>query len=371
MSAPLVAPLRAPFPWFGGKSRASDIVWAALGDVMNYVEPFAGSLAVLLGRPHPAHIETVNDRDCYLANFWRAVQHDPSAVVAHADWPVNEADLHARHTWLVAQADFRSRMMTEPDFFDPRIAGWWVWGLSCWIGGGWCDVERSRASQARRPVVTGWSEGHGVHQGPGSVSRQIPLVGGSRVGCGVHQKRPVVAGGRTGNGTHRSGQTPRVDGYGGTGVAGPTTPDLGPWFEALQRRLRRTRVVCGDWSRVLTPTVLRTTGVTGVVLDPPYSHDVRDSDLYTHDDASLSASVRAWAREHGDDPALRIVLCGYEGEHEMPETWRCVAWKAGGGYGNQRNGGGNENARRERLWLSPHCLSGDGPLFESTKGTET
>lgn len=42
--------LAAPFPWFGGKARAAGRVWAALGDVGHYVEPFAGSLAVLLGR---------------------------------------------------------------------------------------------------------------------------------------------------------------------------------------------------------------------------------------------------------------------------------------------------------------------------------
>ena len=35
----------------------------------NYCEPFAGSLAVLLNRPHPASTETVNDLDCYLSNF--------------------------------------------------------------------------------------------------------------------------------------------------------------------------------------------------------------------------------------------------------------------------------------------------------------
>ena len=39
---------KAPFPWFGGKSAASEAVWAALGDPAHYVEPFAGSLAALL-----------------------------------------------------------------------------------------------------------------------------------------------------------------------------------------------------------------------------------------------------------------------------------------------------------------------------------
>lgn len=40
------------------------IVWSHFGDVRNYVEPFAGSLAVLLGRPTEPKIETVNDLDC-------------------------------------------------------------------------------------------------------------------------------------------------------------------------------------------------------------------------------------------------------------------------------------------------------------------
>lgn len=69
------ADLRAPFPWFGGKSRVAHLVWSAFGaDVANYVEPFAGSLAVLLARPGEPRIETVNDLDGYLVNFWRAVQ---------------------------------------------------------------------------------------------------------------------------------------------------------------------------------------------------------------------------------------------------------------------------------------------------------
>lgn len=132
--------LRAPFPWFGGKSRVAPVVWRAFGDVANYVEPFAGSLAVLLARPTPPRVETVNDADCYLANFWRAVQWAPEEVAEWCDWPVNEADLHARHRWLVNQDEFRERMKSDPEFFDARIAGWWVWGLSAWIGTGWCDA---------------------------------------------------------------------------------------------------------------------------------------------------------------------------------------------------------------------------------------
>ena len=43
---------KAPFPWFGGKSKAGPLVWQLLGDVVHYVEPFAGALGVLLERPH-------------------------------------------------------------------------------------------------------------------------------------------------------------------------------------------------------------------------------------------------------------------------------------------------------------------------------
>ena len=94
---PSLPTLKAPFPWFGGKSRVASLVWERFGDTPNYVEPFAGSLAVLLGRPHEPHTETINDKDYMVANFWRALQCDREAVAEYADWPVNEADQNARH----------------------------------------------------------------------------------------------------------------------------------------------------------------------------------------------------------------------------------------------------------------------------------
>ena len=77
--------LKAPFPYFGGKSRIAAAVWERFGTVQNYVEPFFGSGAVLLGCPWPGHTETVNDADGLLANFWRALRADPDAVAEHAD----------------------------------------------------------------------------------------------------------------------------------------------------------------------------------------------------------------------------------------------------------------------------------------------
>jgi hypothetical protein len=102
-------------------------------------------------------------------------------------------------------------------------------------------------------------------------------------------------------------------------------------------------------------------------LDPPYSGDAkRASDLYRQDCLKVAHDVRRWALEWGDDPRMRICVAGYEGEHDFPAKWECVAWKARGGYGSQAADGQNENATKERLWFSPHCLRPEKdrmPLF--------
>ena len=70
--------LKAPFPYFGGKLSIADEVWKRIGYVRNYVEPFAGSLAVLLNRPSPFDgVETVNDYSSHLVNVWRAISLAP------------------------------------------------------------------------------------------------------------------------------------------------------------------------------------------------------------------------------------------------------------------------------------------------------
>lgn len=131
-------PLKAPFPYYGGKSIIAAEVWRRLGDVPNYVEPFFGSGAVLLARPHEPQLETANDYDGMVSNFWRALQADPDAVAHYADWPVNENDLTARHIWLVNRKEsMQQRLEGDPAWYDVQAAGWWVWGISCWIGSGW------------------------------------------------------------------------------------------------------------------------------------------------------------------------------------------------------------------------------------------
>ena len=132
----------------------------------------------------------------------------------------------------------------------------------------------------------------------------------------------------------------------------------------LAERLRRVRVCCGDWSRICGPSVTFKHGITGVFLDPPYADEAERTDsLYASDSGDVAHVVREWAVANGENPELRIALCGYEGEHAMPQSWECLAWKTRGGYGSQGNGSGRDNADRERIWFSPHCLNQRG-LFD-------
>jgi hypothetical protein len=293
---------------------------------------------------------------------------------------VNETDLHARHRWLVAQTDFRERMLTDPDYFDVKIAGWWVWGISMWIGSGWCSrpdrAGRGNASRAGRGIQANVEVKRPMtYKGGAGVHRQLPDISGdgNASGRGIFSK--TVGGGkrqqikRGGNGVHQSVQEVRPHlQRGGQGVTQEAIGPLAAYFEALAARLRRVRVCCGEWDRILGPSPTTKIGLTGVFLDPPYDmrivQDRAGSDgnaptdvLYNEHDNELSKKVVAWAIEHQNDPLLRIAVCGYEGEHVFPSSWECVPWKANGGYGNQSGTTkGKENAGRERIWFSPHCL---------------
>lgn len=334
--------LRSPYPWFGGKSSIAPLVWERLGDVTNYVEPFFGSGAILLSRPHypwqppgTNRIETINDLDGFVPNFWRAIAADPESVATHADWPVSELDLHARHLWLTNTGrQLVEQLREDADWFDAKIAGWWVWGLCQWIGGGWC----AHPAWQQRPHLG--NAGRGIHR--------------------PSQKRPHL--GNAGMGIHRPSQKLPHLGDAGRGK------ELLAYLTALSERMRGVRICCGDWSRVCGPTPTIKQGLTGIFLDPPYSIAERDSSLYAVEMETTQA-VRQWCKEWGTVKQLRIVLCGYAGEgHEELEAlgWQVQAWKARGGYASLGDGettAGRDNAERERLWASPHCLSVD-PLFD-------
>jgi DNA adenine methylase len=335
--------LKAPFPWFGGKSRAAGLVWSRFGAVDNYVEPFAGSLAVLLGNPaSKPPTETVNDVDAYLVNFWRALQADPDGVAHHADCPVFECDLHARHAWLHGQAERVERIKSDPEWYDVRVAGYWAWGLSSWIGDNFC---RPKPQQ---------SVPHLGDPGKG-VNRQLPHLGNP--GKGVNRQLPHLR--NPGMGVNR--QLPHL-GDPGKGVCAYRRAQLVAYFEALADRLRFVRVCCGDWARVLTPSVTFRHGLTAVFLDPPYEDHGGDDVYGAAHGRGVAPAVREWCLANGSNRDMRIALCGYGDEHAKLEAagWSVCAWKANGGYANLS---GKDNRHRERIWFSPACIADAQPML--------
>lgn len=323
---------KQPFPYFGGKSRVAAEVWRRFGDVKNYVEPFCGGCGVLLNRParHAGYVETVNDAWCFIANFWRAAKLAPHEVARRCDWPVSEIDLTARHAWLLDQADeLERKLLADPEWFDPQVAGWWCWGQCSWIGWGWCiRPKRMKAG----------TDGNGVR-------RRLPNVRMDGINRqarptmrfqGINRRRPSIA--DEGRGVHRQ------DG-------GNVRPGhLEAYFAQLAARLRRVRVCCGDWKRVVTPAVTTRFGTTGVFLDPPYTKRAgRQKNIYARDSETVGDEVHAWAVKKGDDPKLRIAVSGYEGEYDWPAGWSSFSWTS--------LGGSRKNRGRERIWFSPHCLA--------------
>jgi DNA adenine methylase len=316
-----IARLKAPFPYFGGKSVVAADVWAALGQPAHYIEPFFGSGAVLLNRPDwtPDMTETINDKDGQVANVWRALQAAPDEVAKVCDWPVNHADLIARKAVLNKRnSELLESLCRDDKFYDVELAGYWIWAASCWIGSGLI-----------------------------SPSQKIPLI--CNGGVGVHAK----------------GQKPHTS-NGGKGVTDPYNTNLYEWFRSLSERLRYVRVVCGDWARVCGGNWQDKIGVCGMFFDPPYSAPERDANLYAEESMTVAKDVNAWVLNRGANPKYRIVLAGYQGEHDnlADADWTSKTWSAQGGYGNR---GGKGNRHLEILWFSPHCLAvsnSQGDLFE-------
>ena len=326
-------PLQAPFPYFGGKSKAAETAWAAFGVVGNYVEPFAGSAAMLLAAPpDAARIETINDFDGFVANFWRALAHDPDAVAHAADWPVNEVDLMARHSWLVRnRQSITERLCADPAWYDARSAGWWVWGACNWIGSGWCSGDGPWVHDGTRLVRKEGNAGKGIN-------RKLPHLGDA--GKGINRKLPDES-------------TPRGE-------------FIRAWMRDLHLRLRDVRVTCGDWGRVVKDSITTRHGLTAVFLDPPYTKGAMDYSAGGMGQG-IADDVRAWCAANGSNPQLRIVLCGHAGEHDalLAQGWHTRAWKAGGGYALTDEA--IANAKSETLWCSPHCVPERGvvqDLFE-------
>lgn len=69
-----------PFGWYGGKYSHLDWLLPLLPKCTHYCEPFGGSAAVLLNR-EPSPVETYNDLDGEVANFFRVLRDRPAELI--------------------------------------------------------------------------------------------------------------------------------------------------------------------------------------------------------------------------------------------------------------------------------------------------
>ena len=207
----------------------------------------------MLANPHPANMEIVCDTNGFICNFWRSVKADPDQTAYYADYPSIHQDLTARHKWLKLWGmQHSATLCDDPEWFDCKAAGWWVWGMSLWIGGEWCDLNQKNNVASRpfvvnkggngqgvgnvagRPfVLNKGNSGRGVNAGDKSIAVSIKS-GGKGVSVQTYDKRPLVKISGSGDGVsvQQRDQIPTVHEWsGGSGVSAQAMKDRRPLIE--------------------------------------------------------------------------------------------------------------------------------------------
>lgn len=261
------------------------------------MEPFCGSCAVLFKRPErdwSEVMETVCDANGLIANVWRAIQFDPDGVAKWCDWPVNHTDLMARKRALNAQsAPLLEKLIDDAEYYDAKLAGYYVWAASCWIGTGLEDTNT-------RPHLTGVNGIHSkfarnhINDWIRALSERLRYV---RVVCG-------------------------------------------DW----------SRIFGGNWQH--RPGI-----PVGVFFDPPYGVDDRADCYTVESRTVASDIRKWSQTRANDPRYRIVIAGYFDEHEELlNEGWSVHRWSANGGYGNQRKDQGNINNTREALFMSPHCL---------------
>ena len=338
-------PIPSPFPYYGCKRRWALDIWARFGAVDAYYEPFFGTGAVLFAsEPHDR--EVVCDLNGFIANFWRAIQGDPDQVAHWADYPSIHQDLTARHKWLHAWGvEHASRLSEDPDFYDAKAAGWWVWGMSLWIGNAWCRPTL----QSGIPLIDSRGGGQGVSQQRKNIpGDQMPLIDSRGGGQGVLQQRKNIPG----------DQMPHIDGRGGgEGVSSQRLRGrrLEPWFQSLADRLKGVVVLNRSWTSIChSKTVLMDTATTStkkhraIFLDPPY-----DQKGKLYGTPEVAQEVYDWAVEAALRPGYRIAMACHEGDFSVPDGWTIQTSSFGGIRKPERRG------VQDAVLFSPQCLQSE------------
>ena len=316
-----------PFPYYGSKQAAVDIIWALAKDTARcLIEPFSGSACVALSAPDHIKNVVLNDSNAMLVNFWRALEKDPDGVLSHATRPVSDLDM-----WAVEFAtkewakNHITRLAAELDYSDVRMAGLWLYGQ--------CNYLASNFGTLTGPwhAVVG-EDGH-------KHMTQVPNMKGDK---GIRAQVPDMGCDR--------------------GIRAKVPEKKMTWGDALkilQERLHRFRILCGDWKRSVTKGLLHEYDKDGqafIFLDPPYDDTLGKGTGVSYvgtegagDYYHVGKEVREWCKTKTSVPCpYTIVLCGRYGEHDELLSipgWTKVAGKAKSSYAKDKTA-----HQQEYLW---------------------
>lgn len=278
--------MKTPFPHFGAKHRVAPEIWKRFGNPSYYYEPFGGSLGTLLGRPE-------------------ATERLRYEYVGDAECQITNF--------------FRAAKFANPEDLA-RLADWPASQLDLEARANWLKCQRVWLRESLRADPF-WYD---IECAAWFVWMQSVKI--STNGTSIVLRRT--------SGVRRRNQ------------------DLTEYFTALSKRLKDVTIHFGDWTKLANAAARESVhSDVAILLDPPYKFATgRQEGLYVTDSGDVAEYVHRWALARSQThPTLKIALCGFAGEHNLPPTWEEVAWQSKLGRG------------RERIWFSPNCQHLNAP----------
>ena len=284
-----------PINYFGGKARIAPTIWKHFGKPTAYIECFSGMAATLLQRPDDSYPST---------QYWETINDIDSVV----------ANFH-RSCQLAPEAVVSNAL-------DPPIE------IELLHREGVLSKSRERLrlmledSKYHEPELAGWY----LYVQANSI-RPTPCIGTRTA------KKPPLQ--------------PK-------GALSPSQrDDIFEVFDKLSKRIQHLRILCRDYRDLLVDAEVKVPkGHTVAVLcDPPYKKPGKKYANGTFDYAPLLKRCV----ELGRHKNIRIALCGYVGDYNMPEDWKVdPCFKTAGGH--------------ETVWYSPGCKKPEDSNHWENKG---
>ena len=229
-----------------------------------------------------------------------------------------------------------AKITANPEYCDPKLAAWYLYGNNAYLGGGFGQVEGTwievDGELVDRRVAGSKDQG---------LCRQVP----GTTDQGLCRKVP----GTTDRGL--CGKVPDSNTRGLKSKGSNDKDHLQDWAG----RLKGVEIYCSNWKSMVSDAALRLNKahVPVFFFDPPYATEVcndqaSQKSLYWTPEPYDPSKLLEWCRSN---QVRRIVLCGYKDEHDglLADGWSKESWDANSAYNTGSSKG------KESLWISPGC----------------